>query len=180
MTFKVGDKVVDVCSGYILENKLPVTTGVVTRIEADGGYKVLFDGLEYSYLCLEGEVKSAPIGKTLQELNVQVGDVVQATDGVFEGYGNFTCTGISDSDYHRGYRYMNSDVYPYGLFGPENGLWEIVSRAPITEPTPPRKMHPDDFVNAVNDFARDNGFGIISMEFGGAFNNGLSRHTYSV
>ena len=34
----------------------------------------------------------------------------------------------------------------------------LVSRAAITEPTPPRKMHPDDFLSAVQDFAKDNDF----------------------
>lgn len=66
------------------------------------------------------------------------------------------------------------------LLSKEGGL-DIVSRAPQPEPIPPRKMHPDDFVNAVNDFALDNGFlGITSIEFGSPFNNGFARHSYYV
>ena len=42
---------------------------------------------------------------------------------------------------------------------------DLVSRATIIEPTPPSKMHPDDFVNAVNDFAEDNGFSVNTMAF---------------
>ena len=37
----------------------------------------------------------------------------------------------------------------------------------ITIPVLPRKMHPDDFVNAVNDFAKDNGFNVKRIEFHG-------------
>jgi hypothetical protein len=123
-----------------------------------------------------------PVGKTLQELNVQAGDVVSATDAVFSRHGNFTCTGIVEIGDYLGYRYMNSKVYPKGLFGPENGLWKIISRATIAEPSPPRKMHPDDFVSAVNDFARDNGFGVSKIEFRGCtFNDTcLPFHQYSV
>lgn len=44
------------------------------------------------------------------------------------------------------------------------GCIDLVSSA-TPETTPPRKMHPDDFVNAINDFAADNGFSVEHMTF---------------
>lgn len=53
---------------------------------------------------------------------------------------------------------------------------------PTQEPTPRRKMHPDDFVNAINDFAADNGFGVTQLDFYGTefIGAALPRHSYSV
>jgi hypothetical protein len=194
MEFKVGDKVRITDSKYSGINIEPYA--VVTLVEDDGafiqrglcGWHDMIDQDNWHYFFENGTFElienhePTPVGKTLQELNVQAGDVVSATDAVFSRHGNFTCTGIVEIGDYLGYRYMNSKVYPKGLFGPENGLWKIISRATIAEPSPPRKMHPDDFVSAVNDFARDNGFGVSKIEFRGCtFNDTcLPFHQYSV
>ena len=61
----------------------------------------------------------------------------------------------------------------------ENGTFEPIENH---EPAAPRKMHPDDFVSAVNDFARDNRFVVSKIEFRGCtFNDTcLPFHQYSV
>jgi hypothetical protein len=109
MGFKVGDRVVNVRSGYTLANELEVTTGVVTKVNGDGdGCMVIFDGLKCSYYCEPGDVELLP--------------------------------------------------------------------------TPPRKMHPDDFMLAINEFASDNGFCVTQLEFHGTefIGAALPRHSYSV
>ena len=176
MTFNVGDKVRVVANNSSHKFSIGSEVTLVRKFETLMPKWLARSGSATWYI---NESEFEPIGKPLQELKLQVGDVVRATAGSFERYGNFTCTGISYSDNYRGYRYMNSEVYPKGLFGPENGLWEIVSREAVNEPTPPRKMHPDDFIQAVNDFARDNGFKLsyISGETdeGTQFNRVLSN-----
>ena len=47
----------------------------------------------------------------------------------------------------------------------KNVCLDIVSRAAPQDTTPPRKMHPDDFVKSVRDFAIDNGFSVDTMAF---------------
>ena len=95
-------------------------------------------------------------GKTLAELDVKEGDVVS-----WKKVNEYTIGGIRDNGH-----YYNKDS---GLwFSLSNGAdWHLVSRATPQEPAKPRKMHPDDFVIAVNDFARDNGFGVSKIEFHG-------------
>ena len=176
MTFKVGDKIRVVTNNSGHEFSIGSEVTLVQEHKTLRPHWLAKSNTASWYI---NQTDFEPIGKTPQELNVQVGDVVQATDGTFKKYGNFTCTGISESDNYRGYRYMNSEVYPTGLFGPEDGLWHIVSRATTAGSAPPRKMHPDDFVNAVNDFAKDNGFKLsyISGETdeGTQFNRMLSN-----
>jgi hypothetical protein len=108
MGFKVGDRVVNVRSGYVRLNGSPVTNGVITEVNNGDFCRVRFDGLNRSYHCATGDVELLP--------------------------------------------------------------------------TPPRKMHPDDFVNAISEFAEDNGYGITKLEFHGTeFIGGtLPRHSYSV
>lgn len=57
-----------------------------------------------------------------------------------------------------------------------------VSRAAPQEPTPPRKMHPDDFMQAVGEFAEDNGFGVTQLDFFSKefVGSALPQHSYSV
>jgi hypothetical protein len=107
MGFKVGDKVVNVRSGYVLDNGNLVTTGVVTDV-LDYGCRVIFDGLNCSYYCEPGDVELLP--------------------------------------------------------------------------TPTSKMHPDDFMLEISEFAEDNGYGITKLEFHGTELIGIAlpRHSYSV
>jgi hypothetical protein len=86
MGFKVGDKVINVCSGYINNDERSVGNGVVTKVFSNGSCNVQFDGLEYPLYCNKSDVELSP------------------------------------------------------------------------EPAPPRKMHPDDFLQCIKDFAADNGF----------------------
>jgi hypothetical protein len=110
-------------------------------------------------------------GKTLAELDVKAGDVVSWNNKI---------------------RYMIGGVRDNGLYYKEGSEsycnlsnkaeWHIVSRAPQPEPTPPRKMHPDDFMLAISEFAEDNGFGVTQLEFYGTefIGASLPRHSYSV
>lgn len=118
-------------------------------------------------------------GKTLAELDVKAGDVVEQLDFFSKGKTYF----VMDKD------------HPYGLddmwlCGSKDGdLFEgwssathncrIIERA---TPTPPRKMHPDDFMLAVSEFATDNGFGVTQLDFHSTAYVGHTRprHIYNV
>jgi hypothetical protein len=159
MTFKVGDRVVGNGKGF---THRVGRTGAVTaphgnqwrvRWDGDGEFVALPDGIDLA----------PPIGKPITELNLQVGDVVIATDDVFGKYGEFVVTRISLHPSFLEQVVLHSPKYGGGLFGPAIGLWQIVSRAADTKL--PRKMHPDDFVNAVREFAADNGFALNSLKY---------------
>jgi hypothetical protein len=160
MTFKVGDRVVGNSRGF--SHRVGVT-GVVTstlgnqwwvRWDSDGEFVALPDVVDLA----------PPIGKPITELNLQVGDVVVATDDVFAKYGKFTVTRISDHPMFEGWVEMYSHESQECSRGPfTNCLWKIVSRA--ADAKPPSKMHPDDFVNAVREFAADNGFALNSLKY---------------
>jgi hypothetical protein len=108
MKFKVGDKVVNVRSGYTLDNGSPVTNGVITEVHNGYCCMVRFDGLNRSFYCEPGDVELLP--------------------------------------------------------------------------TLPRKMHPDDFMLAISEFAADNGFMVTQLEFHGTdfIGDALPRHSYAV
>jgi hypothetical protein len=107
---------------------------------------------------IEPEFKLAPpIGKPITELNLQVGDVVVATDDDLVPE-IFVCT--SEMTKFRSYQ-LHNNKRGHIFLGDTTGLWQIVSRAADTKT--PHRMHPDDFVNAVNEFAADNGFTLNSV-----------------
>lgn len=158
--FKVGDKVVDIRSGYRKDDGSKVTTGVVTKVDVDGDVCVLFDGLGRSYFCYKYEVQLAfVIGKTLTELDVKPGDVVRR-----EGWpdGDGYCVGniydiVIDSYHGLSGKNRNSSARTQ-MDG--KGYFSIVSRAPqpTVEPTPPKRMHPDDVAHAMMQYAFDCGY----------------------
>ena len=167
MTFNVGDKVRITNCKFSGINYEPYA--VVTRVADHGAMLLRGDCVQHSAIDENNwhlffrSGSFEPIGKTLSELDVKPGDVVRGVDCTFANEKDFTCVNIVAGGKFDGEHTMKSDSYGQGIFGPENGLWHIVSRAAITKPTPPSKMHPDDFVNAVNDFARDNGFSVDTM-----------------
>ena len=172
MTFKVGDKVRVTNGKYSGINYEPYA--VVTRVAGHGAMlcrgecseHMEEDKNNWHFFFMNGDFEL--IGKTLQELNVQVGDVVATESGTFR---------YTVALNEKGNMCDESDMVELDKFS----RWHIVSLAAIIEPTPPRKMHPDDFVKAVNDFARDNVFGVTKIEFGStAVDGGLVRHSYSV
>jgi hypothetical protein len=70
--------------------------------------------------------------------------------------------------------------------GDSGGYYVTESEFDLVEPqpeqTPPRTMHPDDFMLAVSEFAADNGFGVTQLEFHGTefVGSALPRHSYAV
>jgi hypothetical protein len=121
-------------------------------------------------------------GKTLAELDVKAGDAVEQLDFFSKGktyfvmdkrhpYGidDMWLCGSKDGDLSKGW---SSSTY----------RCRIIERATPQEPTPPRKMHPDDFMLAVSEFAADNGFGVTQLKFHGTELDGriLPHYSYSV
>lgn len=110
-------------------------------------------------------------GKTLAELDVKAGDVVSWNNKM-----EYIIGGIrGDGRYYQKY----SDPWSNLSNEPE---WHIVSRATPQSPAKPRKMHPDDFMLAVSEFAADNGFGVTHIDFYATEYVGCTRpqHSYSV
>ena len=109
-------------------------------------------------------------------MEFQVGDTVVGNDSNYHRVGMFGTVKSVDGNGTWGTR-ANGDT-----FAASKGGIDLVSRATPQDPAKPRKMHPDDFVIAVNDFAIDNGFGLSKIEFHGCtFNDTcLPFHKYSV
>lgn len=165
--FKVGDKVVDVSSGYIKNDGSKVTTGAVYRVLSDGDVMVSFDDTYGVWLCRKGEVEPATIGKTLTELDVKPGDVVRCVNGEFDSFGDFTCTEIVPDEPFKGEHKMVGELYGPGIFGDNNGKWVIIPRAPqptADEPAEPKRMHPDDVAKAIMEYARDCGYEVAGID----------------
>lgn len=151
--YKVGDRVVNGCSGYNLDDGSGVTTGVVTSIESDGDVMVLFDGLKKSLFCYENEViAEESIGKTLTELDVKPGDVVRLEKVGVDGGWTYPVQGNQETIYTDGSWFSVPKEYHDEL----NGLFSVVSRAP--EPIKPQRMHPDDVAEAMMQYAHDCGY----------------------
>jgi hypothetical protein len=105
---------------------------------------------------------------------------------------------VGDKVVGNAYNYLHR----FGQYGTiesvgENGTWvrwdngdknevrslnsiDLVDTTP--EPTTPRKMHPDDFMLAISEFAADNGFGVTQLDFYGTefIGAALPSHSYSV
>jgi hypothetical protein len=160
MTFKVGDRVVGNGNGFSHRIGDIGTIVGLSKIQTH----ILWDDTDLAaYVNIGGIDLAPPIGKPITELNLQVGDVVIATDGDFAQYGEFTVTRISDHPMFEGWAKLHNPEYGFGHFGGQNSLWQIVPRA--ADAKPPRKMHPDDFVNAVMEFAAYNGFALNSLKY---------------
>lgn len=160
--FNVGDKVriVENVCGHEFSIGGEVT--LVEEIKTSRPYWLAKSGNSGWYI---NETEFESIGKTLQELGVKPGDIVRGVDCTFANEKDFICVDIVAEGRFAGDHTMKSKGYGQGIFGNEDGKWIIVSRASddITSPTPPRKMHPDDFIQSVNDFALDNGFSVDTM-----------------
>jgi hypothetical protein len=81
-------------------------------------------------------------------------------------------TVLCDGDYFTGVMWSDGDIVQVA----KNGI-DLVENH-----DPPRKMHPDDFMLAISEFAADNGFGITQLEFHGTefIGAALPRHSYAV
>jgi hypothetical protein len=109
-------------------------------------------------------------GKTLAELDVKAGDVVSWNNKISYMIGGVRDNGLYYKEGSESYCNLSNTAE-----------WYLVSRAP-QKTTPPRKMHPDDFMLAISEFAADNGFGVTQLEFYGTefIGSVLPRYSYSV
>jgi hypothetical protein len=109
-------------------------------------------------------------------MKFKVGDkVVGNGSNYFHRIGT-TGTIESVDEYETWVRWDNGDIHEV------RSLNTIDLVEPTPEPTPPRKMHPDDFMLAVSEFATDNGFGVTQLEFFATecVGSTIPRHSYSV
>jgi hypothetical protein len=108
-------------------------------------------------------------------MGFKVGDrVKEVKSGYTLGKGRPVTTGVVTDVLDRGCFKVKFDGFVISLFC-RPGFVELL-------PDPPRKMHPDDFMLAINEFAADNGFGVTQLEFYGTefIGSTLPRHSYSV
>jgi len=155
----VGEKV-----GPLVE---PYMSGYLGRFKGDDGIDLHFnaDGSVFS----AGEpskwdlVSEYPIGKTLTELDVKPGDVVRGVDCTFANENDFTCVEIVPDNPYKGEHTMKSESYGQGIFGNDDGRWQIVSRAPQNT-AKPKRMHPDDVATACEQYLRDCGYTMARLD----------------
>lgn len=167
MAFKVGDKVV-VTNADWSHTKVG-QEAVVTSVKDHGAMlqrgscrkHSAIDENNWHWFIQNSDFEPAePIGKRLSELDVKPGDVVKCVQiGKLDGW-----------MYAKGEVLIDEDGAWVGVdpafFHELSGLFVFVSRAAQPEETTAqRKMHPDDFVSAVTEFAQDNGFSIDTMAF---------------
>jgi hypothetical protein len=101
------------------------------------------------------------ITKNTNNHRFNIGDIVELTSN--NGYDMYWLCGGDRSGY-----YVTESEFE--LFAPKK------------EPDPPRKMHPDDFMLAVSEFASDNGFFVTKIDFYAKefVGSALPRHSYAV